>query len=172
MASTTSFVKVWPTPDVPMRTVGLIACLKKFQQTVNKKILYSLSSNLKISSSRTLTAPMRSFTGLCSCAHGCLKCWRDSLRELTISPCKIMFKRETYMNKNGIAKKDETDLGGWRLTIPWSPQAKSSSGSQWWELQSTKKKTDMINHILLAKKQIKCKKTPRLTNLFRNLKSN
>jgi len=34
------------------------------------------------------------------------------------------------MNKNGIAKKDETDLGGLRLTIPWSPQAKSSSGSQ------------------------------------------
>lgn len=35
----------------------------------------------------TFTASKSSLTGSCSWAQGLLKCWRDSLRELTTSPC-------------------------------------------------------------------------------------
>ena len=35
----------------------------------------------------TFTASKRVVRGWCSWAYGFLKCWRDSLRELTINPC-------------------------------------------------------------------------------------
>ena len=55
----------------------------------------------------TLTACKRSLTGSCSWAQGFLKCWSESLRELTINPwnnIQMLFSNMRVNLKNKIKK--------------------------------------------------------------------
>lgn len=98
IASTTSRVKVFPCPDVPINTVGLICWKKtlkceKFETSALSEYVCGKIGDTVC----TLTASKSSLTGSCSWAHGFLKCWSDSLRDLTIKPCKKKKKKITRL---------------------------------------------------------------------------
>ena len=78
---------------------------------MNKQLRGIFMSALLIKQLHTFIASMSSLTGSCSCAHGFLKCWRDSMRDLTINPYNITtsqltvcFKQKIQMKKAFITK--------------------------------------------------------------------
>lgn len=71
----------------------------------------------------TLTASTSSLTGSCSWAHGFLKCWSDSTRELTIKPCKSRNRISIQRNINSYILQEEAKLDS---VQPSSPPAKCS----------------------------------------------
>lgn len=96
IASMTSFVKVLPCPDVPISTVGLICWKDNIESVRKQKVLFCVCMCLGVINrkiDRTFTASRRFLTGSCSWAHGFLKCWSESLRELTINPCISRIRR-------------------------------------------------------------------------------
>lgn len=79
-------------------------------------------------------------TGSCSWAHGCLKCWRDPLRALTIKPYKIVhipnqlqIQASKKYSSNNTEKYNISWLVGPGINYiirsfqPLSPPARSSS---------------------------------------------
>ena len=109
IASTTSLVNCLPTPDVPINTVGLISWRNKIELKTISNVFHQIAAKKEREREairiHTLIASTSSFTGLCSWAQGFLKCWSDSLRELTINPCrtksiKTWTRKEITSNSN------------------------------------------------------------------------
>lgn len=55
---------------------------------------------------QTLTASIRVVQGSCSWAQGFLKCWRDSLRWLTINPCNSSHTSKSQINTPYVHKSE------------------------------------------------------------------
>lgn len=143
MVSITSLVNVLPAPDDPINTVGLIDWEGKTKKWRDQKS----ERGRERQSFHTLIASTSSLTGSWSWAHGCLKCWSDSMRDLTINPYKRE-KKQIYgwwnvSNKKDIEVREIMDVIRKKnkeertkvnkmfnsFSIPLSPQAKSSHGT-------------------------------------------